>query len=160
LYRLNCINRFFPPVEQGKGSSKAHYCLDRAGFKALKINNFQRYKKLPIDYKHKILVADFRIEAFKSGWDWGELEKDFEILKPDIFYLYNSREIFVEVDTGSENKRKLKKKGEKYNQIEPDLLIFLAKNKKRIKFFMKNIFSAKNFIGCKHCDIKKVFSKI
>lgn len=75
LYRLQCINRFFPPIKQGKGSSKAHICLDRAGFKALKLEDFSsyRYRKLPFNYKHKIAVANFRIIAFKQGWGWGKM---------------------------------------------------------------------------------------
>lgn len=68
LYQANCIDRWFPMVEEGAGSSEAHYILDYAGARALakqlgytrKEFKFRKLNYVPQDYRHTLKIFDFK----------------------------------------------------------------------------------------------------
>lgn len=158
MYLLHCINKFYPPVPIRAGSSKAHICLDRAGAKAIQVDT-QIYKKLPINFKHKVLTTDFRIAAYKIGWGWGTAEKLINNVQPDIYYNVGTQ-IFVEIDTGTEGYNTLKKKAYKYNtQVFPDWVIFISTTQKRVRRFLDWL-HCPHKAGCLHKDVPLLLQKI
>lgn len=134
LYDLHCIDRFFPVVE--KGSPPQHLVLDYGGVKVLDIENFKKTRRLPIDFKHKILQTEFRIRAKEKGFSWGKREEKIGPIRADLYY--PNFNMAVEIDRGTETKKTLKKKIKKYNRlINRDItVIFVTSgNEKRGDFF-------------------------
>jgi hypothetical protein len=68
LYKANCIDRWYPPVERDAGSSEAHYVLDYAGAMALasklgytkKQFKFRKRDYIPQHYRHYLKIIDFK----------------------------------------------------------------------------------------------------
>lgn len=67
LYNAQCLDRFFPPVGEGMGSSVQHLILDYAGYKVLAKSkdyegksNWRKVSYIPQDYKHTLKVFDFK----------------------------------------------------------------------------------------------------
>lgn len=68
LYKEGCIDRFFPRLGLGVGSSEAHYYIDYAGARALgrklgyttKQFKFRKRSYLPDQYKHYSKILDFK----------------------------------------------------------------------------------------------------
>lgn len=69
LYQTNCVDRFFPRVDLGSGSSESHYVLDYAGARALAMKlgytnpkqfKFRKRNYIPAQYKHLIKITDFK----------------------------------------------------------------------------------------------------
>lgn len=68
LYQSNCIDRFFPRLGLGLGSSEAHYFIDYAGARALakslgyttKQFKFRKRTYIPDQYKHYSKILDFK----------------------------------------------------------------------------------------------------
>lgn len=156
LYDLHCVDRFFPRVGIGEGSAPQHLCLDYAGAKALKLDSFNKMQKLPISYKHYILVAEFRLNARLKGFGWGRREEKIGSTVADIYY--PNYKICIEVDRGTETLSTLDRKAQKYNQIvtEIDKVVFITngtdKRKKRFKQGLK--YPGGSVITAKFDDLK------
>lgn len=150
LFDLHCIDRFFPPVETG--SALQHVVLDYAGAKAINID-IRKINELPSTFFHTILVTEFVVE-FPGDL---EVEKDFGVVRPDLYY----PGMAIEIDTGTEGYRVLKEKARRYNRYNFDWIIFVtAGNPDRIKTFFKNIRSARHKAGATFKDLKKLIKKI
>lgn len=68
LYKTHLVDRFYPPVDSGAGSSEAHYILDTVGAKVLaqklgfNMENI-KFKKLTYvgqNYGHTLKIIDFK----------------------------------------------------------------------------------------------------
>lgn len=127
-----------------------------------------------MDYQHKIKVTNFRIKAYEQGWGWGQIEYNLGKTISDVAYLYNkegkflqspenldiSRIIAVEIDTGTENRKTLTKKAQRYQQSKPiELLIFISNNQSRINYFLDRVFTPKHKAGCSNSKKIKFFLK-
>jgi hypothetical protein len=68
LYNAYLIDRWYPPVDSGAGSSEAHYVLDVCGAKLLAKSlghdiakvNYKRRVYVPQTYRHTLKVYDFK----------------------------------------------------------------------------------------------------
>ncbi|AGY47006.1 plasmid replication-relaxation protein [Bacillus phage CampHawk] len=135
LYDKHVIDRIYPAVEPGKGSSKQHICLDRAGSILLGLENYSKpistkngVKSLPLGWEHKVKLNDYECLIKKTVSELGgkvllyQTEKaltfgDTKII-PDIFFLISCNKkgymYFVEVDLGTEDLPYVKKKIDSY----------------------------------------------
>lgn len=158
LYDLYCIDRFFPRV--CRGSSQQHIVLDRAGAKILNIDNFNKIRELPITYKHMRLMTEFRVEAYLKNLGMGKREVKLSDIRADIYF--PEYRIAVEIDTGSESYKMLKKKAEKYSRTNLFAIIFVTDGGiKRIKYFLDEIkLQRVKKAGCKFEELGDMLRKI
>jgi len=86
LYHSHCIDRWFPPVAEGAGSSKQHLVLDRAGLLALalkrgidpsddRIKKWRKRNHIPQNYQHTLKIQDFYglLHLFSRQLECGEI---------------------------------------------------------------------------------------
>lgn len=136
LYNKHIIDRIYPPVGMGKGSSKQHICLDRAGIILLGMDKYNKpiqydtegNKSLFMGWKHRIALNDYecRIREYCNSHDLSiikiESEKDHPYhntkIIPDIFlFIKNNTKghlFFIEVDLGTEDLPYVKDKMQGY----------------------------------------------
>jgi Ni/Co efflux regulator RcnB len=68
LYRVHCIDRWFPPVAEGAGSAQQHIILDKAGLLVIAKHKGYDPKKIkwrkrtyiPQNYRHTLKIQDFK----------------------------------------------------------------------------------------------------
>src|SRR6185312_61469 len=122
LFRKHLIDRVYPQVPVGMGSSQQHICLDRAGISLLGLENYTKVirpddignRSLPLGWRHIIKINDYECDIRElEGVE--VLEYDIENplpyndtrLIPDIFCFLKSGGrgylFFIEVDLGTEN---------------------------------------------------------
>lgn len=135
LYQMHVIDRIYPKVGLGQGSSKQHVCLDRAGCILLDLEKYNKpigvvegIKYLPLGWEHKVLVNDYECEIV--SW-CRQNEASIRIYTSEAPLLYNDCKIipdilcllvkngkgylfFIEVDTGTEDMPYVKKKLDNY----------------------------------------------
>jgi hypothetical protein len=136
LYRKHVIDKIYPPVGLGKGSSKQHICLDRAGVILLGIEKYNKpikvdkdgNRSLPLGWEHIVMLNEYecRIREFFNGVQDEVLMYNVEEplyyndtkIIPDIFCLikHNGKGylFFIEVDLGTEDIPYVKKKIDSY----------------------------------------------
>jgi hypothetical protein len=136
LYQKHLIDKIFPQVGLGMGSSKAHICLDRAGIIYLDMEDYNKpiktdkngMRSLPSGWEHTVAINDYecRIKEFFQGEHsvilkyWTELPHPYNdtFLKPDITFLVKHKGkgflFFVEVDLGTEGMTQVKNKLDSY----------------------------------------------
>lgn len=138
LYELHVIDRIFPRVGPGEGSSQQYICLDRAGIILLGIERYNKpittdvlgNKALPLGWEHRVLINDYECHLVQLMHELGgsilayESERPHSfgdtILIPDIFCLFKISKrgfmFFIEVDLGTEDIPRLKHKLDLYTQ--------------------------------------------
>jgi len=132
LYKMHMIDRTYPQVGLGEGSSKQHVCLDRAGMILLDNETYNKPirpdKSLPLGWEHIVTLNDYkcRITQFfkKIGGKvlYCELEQTCRFsgkkLIADIILIVQHNKkghsFIIEVDLGTENLPFLKKKIDSY----------------------------------------------
>lgn len=135
LYDKHIIDRIYPAVEPGKGSSKQHICLDRAGSILLGLENYNKpitikngIRSLPLGWEHKVKLNDYECLVRKTVEKLGgkvilyHTEKSLSYgdnkIIPDIFFFIKGGNkgymFFVEVDLGTEDLPYVKKKIDSY----------------------------------------------
>jgi hypothetical protein len=132
LYRMHVIDKVYPPVGIGKGSSKQHICIDRAGAILLDIDKHNKIiqtdsmgnKTLPLGWEHKVMINDYEIALRNYQVIKYDVEEHHpfgdNILIPDIFCLIKHEGkgylFFIEVDLGTEDIPYVKRKLDSYSQ--------------------------------------------
>ena len=136
LYKKHLIDKIYPTVGLGKGSSKQHICLDRAGLILLDIEKFNKpiktdkdnNKSLPLGWEHGVMINDYecRLRQFFGASQSTILKYEVENplpynetkLIPDIFFLVKHEGkgylFFIEVDLGTEDIPYVKRKIDSY----------------------------------------------
>lgn len=136
LYQKHIIDRIYPPVGLGEGSSKQYICLDRAGIILLELEKYNKpiatdsfgNKSLPLGWEHKVMLNEYeciiRETVAKLGGIvrlyWVEEPHPFHDTKviPDITCLivHNKKGylFFIEVDLGTEDIPYIKTKIDNY----------------------------------------------
>lgn len=136
LYELYILDRFYPKVGMGQGSSQQFICLDKAGLILLEIDRYNKpinydsngNKILFLGWEHKILLNEYEcnIRALIN-----DINADILIYKveepviffgnqliPDIFliieYLGKGYVFFIEIDLGTEDIPYIKRKINSY----------------------------------------------
>lgn len=136
LYNLHIIDRIYPVMGAGKGSSKQHICLDKAGMILLELEKYNKPiitnsagdKALFSGWEHKIRINDYECILTQLTQEY-----DIKILSyvveepvqfrgtkiiPDITCLlsYNGKGylFFIEVDMGTEDLGVVKNKLDNY----------------------------------------------
>lgn len=134
LYEIYVIDRYYPKVGNGQGSSQQHICLDRAGLILLEIDKYNKpincdnngNKILFLGWEHKVLLNEYEciirtiVNDISGNILFYKVEENISFLDtqfvPDIFlmieHLGKGYLFFVEVDLGTEDipyiKRKIK----------------------------------------------------
>jgi len=135
LYDKHIIDRVYPPVGIGKGSSKQHVCLDRAGVILLGLDSYNKpisyhkgQKILPLGWEHRVALNEYECRIREFCRSIGARVVYYKTEKP---YAYNDTRIipditcvishmnkgysfFIEVDLGTEDLPYLKKKIDSY----------------------------------------------
>lgn len=136
LYKKHFIDKIYPIVGMGKGSSKQHICLDRAGILYMDIEGYNKpiktdkegNKSLPLGWEHIVMLSEYQCKArefFNDGYGslrhyWTELPHHYADTKliPDITFVATHKGkgyvFFVEVDLGTEDIPYVKKKLDSY----------------------------------------------
>jgi Replication-relaxation len=136
LYKKHFIDKIYPSVGLGKGSSKQHICLDRAGIIFLELEGYNKpirtdkdgSKSLPLGWEHVVMVNDYhcKIKEFFKGegngiiksWTEEPLPYNDTRLIPDIMFIakYGGKGYLfcIEVDLGTEDVPYVKKKLSSY----------------------------------------------
>lgn len=139
LYKMHVIDRVYPPVGIGKGSSQQHICLDRAGIILLGLEKYNKpvnydlhgNKCFPLGWEHKLKINDYKCNITNICKTIGakilmyNVEKPIAYngkkLIPDIFCMlqYNNKGylFFIEVDMGTEDIPYIKKKIDSYKEL-------------------------------------------
>lgn len=115
LYRLGCIDRFFPSID--KGRLPTHITLAVIGAKVLEKRGFRRLLILNQNWKHTVAINEvlshhkMNHEKFiiEDAIVWNESK-----IIPDIQLIGESSRKFIEVDMGTETIAVLKEKVENY----------------------------------------------
>ena len=125
-------------------------------------------------------MTHFRIIAQKLGWGWGNLETQIGKAISDICYIYNKEGKFftnknynknqlynkegifsIEIDTGTENKKGLRRKVEHYGDSKRvELVIFISDNQARVNYFLDRLENCNHKAGCTKKNIKNLLNKI
>lgn len=136
LYKQHIIDRTYPPVGLGEGSSKQHICLDRAGAILLGVDKYNKpissdsygNKSLPLGWEHRIALNQYECLVRKVASQLGgrvryyrteqaHTYKDTRVI-PDItcFITCNNKGylFFIEVDLGTEDMPYVKRKLDSY----------------------------------------------
>jgi len=136
LYELYVLDRFYPKVGTGMGSSQQHICLDRAGLILLGIDKYSKpinydyngNKVLFFGWEHKILLNEYeciirslvssinaKILIYRAEESISFFDNQFI---PDIFMLieYQGKgyAFFIEIDLGTEDIPYIKRKINQY----------------------------------------------
>lgn len=88
LYNLYVLDKFYPRVGIGEGSSQQHVCLDKAGMILLKI---EKYNK-PINYDNKGNKVLF------SGWEHKILLNEYECIIRELINEINAKILIYKVE--------------------------------------------------------------
>lgn len=136
LYELYVLDRFYPKVGTGMGSSQQYICLDRAGLILLEIDKYNKpinydnngNKALFLGWEHKVFLNEYECIIYSLVKD---IEAQILIYKveepilfldtqliPDIFlmieYLGKGYLFYIEIDLGTEDIPYIKKKINSY----------------------------------------------
>lgn len=144
LYHAHCIDRWFPPVGEGAGSTQQHILLDRAGALVLarklgyqeERSRFKKRLYVPQNYQHTLKIVDFKamLHLLNKQLGAGEIiryrmESEARIkyrtqdgkkgeIVPDAFCIYNTgartKLFFVEIDNATESLEVLQSKIRRY----------------------------------------------
>lgn len=136
LYKRHLIDKVYPSVGLGKGSSKQHICLDRAGLLLLDIEKYNKpiktdkdgNRSLPLGWEHKVMINEYECQIREITKSLGGQVVSYHTetplpyndtkLIPDIFCLIkcNGRGymFFIEVDLGTEDIPYVKSKIDSY----------------------------------------------
>jgi hypothetical protein len=144
LYHCHCIDRWFPPVGEGLGSSQQHVVLDRAGAKILALKGekeaekWKKRKYVPQTYSHSLKIFDFRamLSVLQKQADfqiktWRMEKKNamkFPLgsgkkgeVQPDALCIYSQKQrlkaFFLECDNDTMDDNQLKSKIQRYVQL-------------------------------------------
>jgi len=138
LYELYVLDRFYPKIGIGMGSSQQHICLDKAGLVLLKIDKYNKpinydhngNKVLFFGWEHKILLNEYECVICELINDISaevliyKVEENISFFDnqfiPDIFLLieYQGKGyvFFIEVDLGTEDIPYIKRKINQYKE--------------------------------------------
>lgn len=162
LFELGCIDRFFPMTPSGKGTEPVHVVLNLIGAKIIKHDGrFRRTILLNKSWRHTATVNEYLSLMYKD-YDSYKIEDpliwDETKIVPDIKFFKDDKEIFVEVDMGTESIILLKDKISKYcdyqrwanEDIEVIFVLRYEDTKEKLDRFInqlikKNIFKTKLF---------------
>jgi len=160
LFELHCIDRLFPPVAVGEGSSKQHLIIDYAGAKVLNLDNFKKIQELTNNYQHSVLVAEYRLQAYKAGFSWGIKEYKLGECIADIYY--SNYHIAVEVDRGTESHNTLEGKAKKYNELinPPTVIFFTSGASERVDTFLDSLRYNIKKAGCTFDNLNQVLAAL
>jgi hypothetical protein len=133
---MHIVDKVYPSVGLGEGSSKQHICLDRAGIILLGLEKYNKpintdregNRSLPLGWEHKVALNDYECWIRKVVEELGGQITLYEVeeanpyldsmLKPDVMCLikYNGKGFlfFIEVDMGTEDVPYIKNKINSY----------------------------------------------
>ncbi|MMZ43633.1 hypothetical protein D1872_51970 [compost metagenome] len=132
LFHMHLIDKVYPPVGIGEGTSKQHICLDRAGAILLDLEKFNKIigpaRSLPLGWEHKVMLNTYEcsivqfLRDIKGDMILYEVEEPHQYgdskLIPDILCLFKHNNkgyvFFIEVDMGTEDIPYIKSKLESY----------------------------------------------
>jgi len=164
LFQMHVIDKVYPPVGIGEGTSKQHICLDRAGIILLELDKYNKPigadRSLPLGWEHKVMLNDYECSMIQIMRDLGgeillyEVEEphlygDNRII-PDIMCLFKCNGkgyvFFIEVDMGTEDIPYIKSKLEAYKDYymsqqwvsKPWAKMFKTRTFPRVLFLTEN----------------------
>lgn len=136
LFHMHIIDKVYPPVGIGEGTSKQHICLDRAGAILLGLEKYNKpittdlagNRSLPLGWEHKVMLNDYECAIVSSMRNLGGKILLYEVeeihpfndtkLIPDILCVLSCGGkgyiFFIEVDMGTEDIPYVKAKLESY----------------------------------------------
>jgi hypothetical protein len=137
LYTNGLVDRFFPPVDSGAGSSEAHYMLDNMGAMTLSVylgydrRNIKWKKRTYItqDYMHTMKVFDFKSMLYVLNRQLGVIG---EGTVGEILHWRSNRESRILDDKEKQDRLRMVYRTEdgKKGEIEPDALCIYKYNAK------------------------------
>lgn len=166
LYHAHLIDRWFPPVSKGAGSSQQHVVLDKAGFimlkgylkeqlNANKIRKFRKRTYIPQTYQHTLKILDFYALLHVLNRQLGIIKDVNGKEEGTIGNVYGFKiEGDDDKDTVSENRLSMfykDKQGER-NMVRPDAFFVYSIRGKAKVFFLE--------IDNSTMDIEQLESKI
>lgn len=135
LFQMHVLDKIYPPVGIGEGSSKQHICLDRAGIILMELQKYIKpisidtngNRSLPLGWGHKVAINDYEclIRSLGAEIVTYEVEQfynynDCKII-PDITCLIRCNGkgylFFIEVDLGTEDIPYIKSKIDSYTDF-------------------------------------------
>ena len=138
LYELYILDRFYPRVGIGQGSSQQLVCLDRAGLILLNIDKYNKpinqdyngNKILFLGWEHKVLLNEYEciirglVDNINGEILFYKVEESISFFDnqfvPDIFLLIECQGkgylFFIEVDLGTEDIPYIKRKINSYKE--------------------------------------------
>jgi hypothetical protein len=164
LFNMHLIDKVYPPVGIGEGSSKQHICLDRAGIILLELDRYNKMldsnRSLPLGWQHKVMVNEYEccITQLMTELDGQiilyEVEEVHALrdtkLIPDILCLLKVNGkgylFFIEVDMGTEDIPYVKAKLDMYKDyymsrqwvVKPWGKVFKTPTFPRVLFLTEN----------------------
>ena len=158
LKDLGCLESYYPIVSSG--TAQQHIVLDAVGAKILHLTYWNKMAKLPITYRHRVLVNEYLYKAKQYGLPEPSLEHyigtDKDGIKADIYYL--DKGIAVEIDTGSETYRQLESKARRYKKLDVSTVVMLTEGPRaRLDAFFGVLGSG---IGAQFDAVDKVLLKL
>lgn len=139
LFKLHIIDKIYPSVGLGEGSSKQYVCLDRAGLILLGIEKYNKpittdyigNRSLPLGWEHKVMINEYECYVQQITKALGGSILDYKVeepiyfndikLIPDIFCFLKCNGkgyvFFIEVDMGTEDIPYIKNKLDVYRDL-------------------------------------------
>lgn len=136
LFHMHVIDKIYPPVGIGEGTSKQHICLDRAGLILLDVDKYnkpietdlQGNRSLHLGWEHKVMLNDYECSIRRIVAELGGEVLQYEVEEP---HPYNDSKIipdilclircngkgyifFIEMDLGTEDVPYVKSKLDLY----------------------------------------------
>lgn len=137
LFKMHIIDKAYPQVPLGQGTSQQHICLDRAGLILLGVDSYSKpinvdefgTRSLYFGWEHKVMLNEYECNIRQFIGDIGAKIVEYDVeesnpyndteIIPDIFMMIIHNKIgyvmFIEADMGTENVPAIKKKIERYN---------------------------------------------
>lgn len=165
LFQQHIIDKVYPAVKIGEGTSKQHICLDRAGVILLGLEKYNKpivsdlagNRSLPLGWQHKVMLNEYECMIRQMGLEvlMYEVEEphlfgnDSKLI-PDILCLLKCSGkgylLIIEVDMGTEDVPYVKSKLELYKDYyisrqwvnKPWAKIFKTPTFPRVLFMTEN----------------------
>jgi len=138
LYQKHIIDKIYPTVGIGQGSSQQHICLDKAGQILLDLENYskpiyyteQGARSLRQGWEHKVMLNEYECQIREVVKELGGIITIYEVerrhnyldtrIVPDIFCFIKCNgkgyPLFIEVDLATETVQQLKDKTDAYRE--------------------------------------------
>jgi hypothetical protein len=104
----------------------------------LELEHWRKIPKLPLTYRHQVLVTEFVIRAKEYGLKGGILEYSLGPVRADLYY--PAKDLAVEIDTGTTSHKQLVSKALRYRRVRVNRVVMVTEGTNdRLKIFLSTL---------------------